>query len=148
MENDGKWQPPRHSAGVGRAHFYGKPTIKPSELRYLANLWWQVWPSCERQANTHSQSGAGVLRPYRSVVQTNRPRRNGQAEPISVRTARTRFAAAKKWLKDLTDFLVRETGSRVCDGKGCVRVIAAHFQANRRALIRILDGVAQDVFDC
>ena len=28
MENDRKWQPPRHSAGVGRAHFYGNPTYR------------------------------------------------------------------------------------------------------------------------
>src|SRR5262249_26364153 len=30
MENDGKWQPPRHSAGVGRVHFYGR-LFRPSE---------------------------------------------------------------------------------------------------------------------
>src|SRR5215472_7447934 len=114
----------------------------------LSNLWLHVRPSCEWQADTHSQAAAGVLCPYRSFVEIDCPRCNRKTEPTSVRTARARFAATKKWLKNLTDFLFTEPRACVCDCKGRIRLIAADLDGNRRALIRILNGVAQDILDC
>jgi len=67
MENDGKWQPPRHSAGVGRAHFYGKPTIRPRTSKHSfrvadgASLVWAFPVNMRSQSPTPATRAAEFL---------------------------------------------------------------------------------------
>jgi hypothetical protein len=67
MENDGKWQPPRHSAGVGRAHFYGKPTIHPSSHQPITS----ELPTI--QESVRSANATGLLRFADILVQLPAP---------------------------------------------------------------------------